>query len=702
MSRRPLTSRPSRPLFVVAALAVLLASHGAFAERLGGAYRGPEDLSKTTKDSGASGSDTGNGSTNNGSGDRSSSGGGSSGSTGAGDSGGSSGGSSSGGSGSGGSSGGSGSGGSSGGSGSGGGTGAEGGGGSSSVGGGSGGGSTSGGGGGGGGSSGGGKKSNPQAQFLVASWFFEHNREHLFARFSANTGRRINIPARSSGAVFCVLPRDSRVRSEVTSEDKDKIFDVLKKQLFAPEDVVRDAAVIALGKLGTSAAVDALKGHFAREAKTDVKQDTLVALGLARSAESVPLLVETVQGDKSPRRDMAAFALIGLGLSQDTEKAAPAALEYFNANLGKCEKDKELQDSVCSSAVALGALRYGEAVGPLSQALLKKATPELVRCYCAQALGKIRGEAAQKALVEILSNNSVEQEVARAAAVALGEFPDAGVARVLNSKEGILRADPLTGGFAAVSLGRVLGQLDEDEWKSAPEELRSIAIKPEKDAIKSQYANLALTFFSGGFDNAVRKWYSSDKIAKLDKDTLSAVAMASGLGSVTAAQPELQTLSGDAGANPYARCYAAIAVGMLGEATSTAKDAAASLTKVYRDTSDANVQRGAVLGLGFVGDRNDVPFLMQVISAKEDVPLVRYTRGAAVVAIGMIRDGESVGRIIQGLTGAADAKTRALALAALGCLADKDDTSATSELFENANFRKDNQFPTLEAVMHQL
>jgi HEAT repeat protein len=80
---------------------------------------------------------------------------------------------------------------------------------------------------------------------------------------------------------------------------------------------------------------------------------------------------------------------------------------------------------------------------------------------------------------------------------------------------------------------------------------------------------------------------------------------------------------------------------------------------------------------------------------------VRYTRGAAVTALAMIRDGESIGRI-QGLIGASDPKTRALAIAALGCLADKDEQPALAELFENANFRKDNQVPTLEAVMHQL
>jgi HEAT repeat protein len=350
--------------------------------------------------------------------------------------------------------------------------------------------------------------------------------------------------------------------------------------------------------------------------------------------------------------------------------------------------------------IALGALRHADAVGPLSKAMLLKSMPEVVRCYCAQALSRIRGDAALKALEEVLGNKGSDQEIARAAAIALGEFGDPAAAKVLRNTS-IDRPDPLTAGLAAISLGRVLGQIDEEEWKTAPDELRALAVKPEKDAIKSQYANIALSFFTGGFDAAVRKWYSSDKIGKLDKDTLSAIAMASGLGSVTSSQPELLKLAQDQGANVYARCYAAMALGMLGQASSTATETAAQLVEVYRSSQDPNVQRGAILGLGFVGDRRNVQFLVTVLEAKEDAPLVRYTRGAAVVALAMIRDGESIARI-QGLIGASDPKTRALALAALGCLADKDERPALATLFENTNFRKDSQVPTLEAVMHQL
>ena len=77
------------------------------------------------------------------------------------------------------------------------------------------------------------------------------------------------------------------------------------------------------------------------------------------------------------------------------------------------------------------------------------------------------------------------------------------------------------------------------------------------------------------------------------------------------------------------------ALGMVGQAQS--KDTLKALRDIYRDNEDPNVRRGAVFGMGFVGDRTDVPFLLSVLeSAKDDSAMARYTRGAAVVALGMI------------------------------------------------------------------
>jgi HEAT repeat protein len=686
-----------RNLYVMSVIAVLLGARGAYAERLGGSYRGPEDLTKE-KDSGSS-TDTGS---------SGSSGGGD---TGKGDSGGSSGGT--------GSEGGS----------SGGGAPPEGGGGGGSAppegGGGSSGPDAGGGGdsstgkssGGTGGSSGSapsggsssstggrGKAASTTDQFYVASWFFEQNREQLIARYNATQNRRVRVPKNSSAAVFGVLPLDTRQRADVTSEDRNKVFDILKTNVkFAREAVVRDAAAIALGKLGTPAAVELLKAQLAIETDLAVKQDILVALGMSRSKDAVPLLVDTLKNDKGK---LASFALLGLGLSQDADRptATAAVLDYFNANLRK----SGLDDQLSCAAVSLGALRAPEAVKPLVAGLgSAKGVPDVVRCYCAQALGKfgsLEGKdnedavhAAQKALESALEKSG--QEVERAAAAALGNFKEASVAKLLASKQGIGKPDPLSAGLAAVSLGRVLSEIDEDDWKGAPDELRTVAQSPEKGAVKSQYAHLALSYF-GGYDKDVRKYYmTAFAESKLDKDVLSAMAMSAGLGGFSTAQTALRDIAKDPGRNVNTRAYAAMAMGMVGQAQ--AKDTAKALRDLLESVGDdPTVRRGVVLGLGFVGDANDVPKLVSVIeSTKEDLALSRYVRGAAVIALGMIRDGNSIGKV-QELTGRADPRTRAYALAALGCLADKDEVPAMSQLFDAANFRA--KCGSIDALMHQL
>ena len=695
-----------RTLYVLSVIAVLLAARGAYAERLGGSYRGPEDLTKE-KDSG-SGADTSGGSSSSG------------GDTGKGDSGGGGGG----GTGSEGGSAGGGSGGGSGGSeGGGSGGGSEGGGGSSAPSGpdAGGGGDSSTGKSGGGGTSGGssgapssgsssstggrGKAASTTDQFYVASWFFEQNREQLIARYNATQNRRVRVPRNSSAAVFGVLPLDTRQRADVSTEDRNKVFDVLKTNVkFAKEAVVRDAAAIALGKLGTPAAVELLKAQLAIEADLAVKQDILVALGMSRSKDAVPLLVDTLKNDKGGK--LASFALLGLGLSQDADRptATAAVLDYFNANLRK----SGFEDQLSCAAVALGALRSPEAVKPLVTGLASaKGVPDVVRCYCAQALGKfgsLEGKdnedavhAAEKALESALEKSG--QEVERAAAAALGNFKDASVAKLLANKQGIGKPDPLTAGLAAVSLGRVLSEIDEDEWKGAPDELRTVAQSPEKGAVKSQYAHLALSYF-GGYDKDVRKYYmTAFTESKLDKDVLSAMAMSAGLGGFSTAQNALRDIAKDAGRNVNTRGYAAMAMGMVGQAQ--AKDTAKALRDLLDSVGDApEVRRGIVLGLGFVGDANDVPKLVNLIeTTKEDLAMARYVRGAAVIALGMIRDGNSIGKV-QELTGRADPRTRAYALAALGCLADKDDVPAMSQLFDAANFRA--KCASIDALMHQL
>ena len=673
-----------RPFFFLAALVVALGyGSSAQAERLYGNYRGPEDAksadtsqdqsaetSSEPEQTGPSAGDSGDSGGGLGSGGSDSGGGGDSGGgdSGGGDSGGGdSGGSDSGGSDLGG--------GSSGSDGSSAGAQDDGGGGLSS------------GGGGGGGRPGKGGGASASEKFELVSWYFEHNREEFLYRVASERNRRIQIPLGTATAILGRMPRDERVRTPVTPEDRERIFDILKSATIDKESVVRDAAVIALGKLGTPQAVEVLLERLRLESNRAVKQDTLLALGLTRSPDALQPLIDHLK-----ERNLASFALLGLGLTGDTEKAAPAVLEYLESG---AKRGKASDETLACAAMALGALEYGGAVDALAAELKSRSSSKVAQVYACTALGRIGGDVAQKALLKAMAGKDLE--VRRAAALALGNFPDASVLKTLSGKDGIKgNSDPLLAGFSAIAAGSILEQLPESEWKKVPDAIREIAIAPNKSKIKAQYANIALAMF-GGFDNEMRRFYTEELSGTgLDPDTMSALAMASGVAGLAAATPMLEEIAGSVSRDPKLGSYSALALGMMGEGGS---ERAKLLRGIYDRVDRDDVRRGATLALGLVGDRNDIGFLVSVIKRDEDKWLGRFTRGAAVVAIGLIGAGKTIQQV-KGLLSNPNANTRAFGVSALGYLADKDPAPRLPRLFGRNNFRV--EFEAVKAVMGQL
>ena len=158
----------------------------------------------------------------------------------------------------------------------------------------------------------------------------------------------------------------------------------------------------------------------------------------------------------------------------------------------------------------------------------------------------------------------------------------------------------------------------------------------------------------------------------------------------------LEEIAGSVSRDPKLGSYAAMALGMI---AGGGNERARTLRDIYQRVERDDVRRGAIMALGLVGDRGDVPFLVNVIKQEDDKWLARFTRGAAVVAIGLIGDGKSV-QPLQSLLGHPNAATRAFGVSALGYLADKDPAPRMPELFGRNNFRM--EFEAVKAVMGQL
>ena len=240
----------------------------------------------------------------------------------------------------------------------------------------------------------------------------------------------------------------------------------------------------------------------------------------------------------------------------------------------------------------------------------------------------------------------------------------------------------------------MLREFPASEWKKIPDEIRDAAKSHNKSKLKAQYANIALAIL-GGIDGDVRRYYAEELAgAAADPDTLSAMAMAAGVAAESSVEPMLEEIAQSVSRDPKLASYAAMSLGLMGGGPERAR----LLRQIYKvDRHD--VRRGAVAALGLVGDRRDVPFLIDVITDTKDKWLGRFTRGAAVTALGMIGDSQSIPRLQQ-LLSDPDADTRAFAVSALGNLGDKDARPRLPQLFARNNFRV--EFESIKAVMGQL
>lgn len=534
-----------------------------------------------------------------------------------------------------------------------------------------------------------GKKGGAHADraFQRVLWYFEQNREALLFDVTARAKRSVAARPGSAVGELAVTKTSRRVRTALSGDDRSQVFRTLETHAsIDPGAAARDAAVLALGKLGTPEAVEVLLDRLSIESDLEVRQDILLALGMSRSATALPALEKALTD-----RTLASFALMGLGLSDAGDAAGDVVLAHLGAAMRK-DDVRDRADELASAVVALGALRHAAAIDELVALVGDKQADRTLRVHATHAIGNIGGAAARDALFALLEKSPAE--VQQAAALALGGFPEAGVAKRLAGKDGIGRPDALTSGFAAISLARVLKTQPEDSWKPYLRELADIALKPQKDPVKSQYANLALALLDR-VDAATAEFYGEQyEERRLDDDSKAALTLAAGLGNVRAHGDEFAAIAASDGRVPSMRAYAALALAMV--SGPAGRETADRLERVYRGTRDADVRRGAVYGLSIVGDRGDVPFLVSVARDPGDDD---YTRGAAALALGAIRDGGTLDAVVK-LAENGNPRTRGFALASLGCMVDKDDTPALTRLFRNTNFQY--EFPTLRVVMEHL
>jgi HEAT repeat protein len=513
---------------------------------------------------------------------------------------------------------------------------------------------------------GGGKKAVDDVKAFWMFWF-EHNKEWILEQRLRQLAAKVAIPQDSSPAIWAGSEESKNI-TPLTEEDKRlKIFPLLVDKLQDKSNFVRDAAVLALGKLGIPEAVPEIAKRV-HDKDRDVGEDALLALGLTRQKEALKPLIKAVRGPDLKKK---AYAALGLGLLGMAEAHPTLVKEY--QSLVKRGK----QQTAACVAVALGMIGNEETVAVLAGPLRKG--QENLNVYICQALGRIGGKKAMEWLLR--AAQKADRQVQGAAILALSNFPEKTVVRYLSTK-GVKSGDRMVKVFSVVSLSRIARSLPENDAirKKLLIELKDFTEDVNKDKYMAQYGALG----QGILDQDVSAKWMTDQLGgkrtTMSIQNKSALAMATGL-------LDMRNVVSDL------RGYAAFSLGILGDSKSKEE-----ITERMKKDRRKDLLRSGCWALGLLGDKTDVPWLLEVLTMEGGNK--HQVRGAAAIGIGLIGDQSAVDPLLKMVREEKDNATRAFAIAALGCLIDKDPVPRIPQIFANIHYRA--RLPVVKEVFSNL
>ncbi|MHC4471172.1 MAG: HEAT repeat domain-containing protein, partial [Planctomycetota bacterium] len=181
---------------------------------------------------------------------------------------------------------------------------------------------------------------------------------------------------------------------------------------------------------------------------------------------------------------------------------------------------------------------------------------------------------------------------------------------------------------------------------------------------------------------------AADRRKKYMHAVHSAMAMALALTGDGRANRDLREIALRGNFEPDYRGYAAFALGILGET-----DVKEELKREIQAEKRREMHRSGCWAVGLLGDRRDVPWLVESLGREN----AHHVRGAAAIAIGLIGGDAAVEPLVKMAREDKDPTNRAFAIAALGCLVDREPLPRTARIFRNVHYRI--RFPILRQVL---
>lgn len=372
-------------------------------------------------------------------------------------------------------------------------------------------------------------------------------------------------------------------------------------------------AIRAEGDLDGNVGRDALL-EYAKDERSNkaIRVNATVALGLLKGDEQYlePVIAELKGLAKSKRRDdfVRAHAIVALGrVFKFNAKPVDAETMEFIVKLTKRDAVNHVR---ASGTIALGSLyaSHGDKTPEPVLDLLKKqvngkakGAGNRERNFAAIALGQIGGDVASKTLSKIARKEK-------------------------NQK----------GAFAALALA-ILASSDSKDQKAAEykaEALKAIRYGFEKQknpAVKSGYAiALGMARDTESGDEILK---SMKKVSDFEYKGYAAVAM--GMIKYNTSVEYLRRVLDNANNQPVLKQQVAIGLGLMGN-----REVSGLLVKNLAEGKNAYVQSSITKALGYIGDRDAVKPLVEIMVNKKDHQ--DLTRAFACVALGTIGDDHDI------------------------------------------------------------
>ena len=498
-----------------------------------------------------------------------------------------------------------------------------------------------------------------------------------------------------------VYTGDGNVSPRPTFDDYEgTVLPTLLKLIGEDDPDVVDSAVLALARVTPQSRAETIYEHLLEALKHDersVKQSAILALGVLGDSRAIDVLTAIATDSGAGRTALKqkrkcddvqrGMAAVSLGFLS-AEESVPVLIEEFRR-----EKRGNV-DVRAAILLALGLFEHGrfEAVRFLGEALTDKKINDIVRSQVPIALSRL-GDPARAmvpALVDASRSRRTKEPIRQSAVIALGRLCTPEDREVVDLLTDLASSgnDHATSNFAFVALGRIgaLAAAEPARHEAMLEDLdrfllRQLTKPKRKRAIP--FAATACGLVARGYplDHEARALYGEKLLQTFERtrqpEHRAAIAIGLGLGELTVAGATLLEEWEDSSDRDL-KGYLAEAIGLL-----RFEDAAPQLLDELEDDADSGYRVKVAVALGLMGNRDVSDRLVKELAQARTLWVIASTANA----IGRVGDRGAV----PGLDKIMNERSRpglarAFAAVAVGLIAEKTAYPWNTRLSVGANY----------------